>query len=146
MGYYAWGSGEIAFTDLLDDDSADSIVDLASEIFPMVSIKEYGEEDLKYSVLELDYDYDKYYDDDLWEVLNGISDIAEVSDAYITFHGEDDCFWKFVYRDGEWDDVAGDIVWRDEKFVDITDDELLEECHKRNIIGRLYIELMDLID
>ena len=146
MGYYAWGSGDISFAELLNKDTSDAIEDVASEVFSLASIREYYDETGAYSILDLDFEYDKYHDDDVWDVLEQISGIAEVRDAYITFYGEDDCFWKFVYKDGEWDDVVGDVVFQDEKFSDITDEELIEECHRRNIIGQLYVEVMDFIN
>ena len=145
MGYRAWGSGEIVLADVLDGYSKDRILYLANEVFSGTGLLDFGEGNSMYSVLDLDYYCDRYDDEDVRYVLEEISKVSDISNASIAFHGDDDCFWKFIYEDGEWDDITGDIIWQDDKFADITDDEILEELYRGNIIGKLYLELMDMI-
>lgn len=65
------------------------------------------------TMVEFDVD-DKYSgDDEVKEALEGIRRIALVESGEIEYIGEDDTYWRFIYKDNEWKMQRGTVVYED---------------------------------
>lgn len=132
MGYYAYGGGFIEFEKKLDENVLDKICEVASEVF-MVGFS--GGNKNNCTEIELSHDYDKYYSDEVEDVLNTIAGLASIREASIEFTGEDDCSWKYIYDEDQWFDVPGHIVYDGEELKYISDEALLDECERRGLLN-----------
>lgn len=103
MGYYASGGCAIDLRDDLTDEEFEKIDSILSE----TNI------DNAYSRVDIDlYQYGKYYEDEWENLLAKLSPYAK--DGYGEFYGEDNCQWRFVFRDGKFVEECGVIVYDDD--------------------------------
>lgn len=103
MGYYANGSGTIAFMRELSDADWSAVENAVKDVI------EY-DVDRKNGWLSLWYD-GKYYEEEVIAVLKKIAEAAPIRDANIEFSGEGDCHWRFIYEDGKWWEENGHVVY-----------------------------------
>lgn len=119
MGYCASWSGYIKFKQ-----------DIANEII----------EECEYVFVELHYEPSdrtlgfygngKYYSDEVYNFLNNIKEITESGE--IRYYGEDETYWRFIFKDNKWVEESGTIVY---EFQD-----------KDEFIGRIIDVIQDCID
>ena len=102
MGYYATGEGYIKTKDKLPEE----ILAEAESIFEQA---EYANNVLDVAV------YDKYHEDDVLTFLENIKKYTAAGEIF--YEGEDSSYWKFVFNDGEWEELNGHVVYDDEPAV-----------------------------
>ena len=105
MGYYADGSGLIKYKKPLNGHEI-------SEVY-----KKLGD------VFETDYDANesrtvfyisssgKYYEEDVIDTLRSVAEIAKIDEGEIEYVGEDYGMWRFIYKDDEWEEQEGRVVY-----------------------------------
>ena len=109
MGYCADGNGSIDFVRILNSAERDRLNTVMSDAW--------FEYDLSANrIRNRDYmDFwtygSKYNDDRVMETLNEIAKIAPIMDGYLKYVGEDGANWKFEFRNGEWIERNGLIVY-----------------------------------
>lgn len=103
MGYYASGEGHVVAKAENDVQEIKSILEeydlLDSYRSPFDSPVEIG----------IVFEYSKYYDEDIYEVLELIA--GKVKEGEIRFVGDDDCQWKFKFKDGRWEEKNGEVLF-----------------------------------
>lgn len=111
MGYYASFGGQVKLNaeKLYKDgyDTDEKIEKIAAKI-----VDDTIEEDMTFfkDDLSLQFGGDgKYYEDSWHEFLSAIKPYTESGE--ITFNGEDDWHWRFVFKSGEWKEENGAIVY-----------------------------------
>jgi len=109
MGYYATGSGNITFK-VLPEDVYDKIKDALNATF------EYdGERTFKTPYGECTYfdiwTDEKYYQEEVEETLNTVAALADIESGELCYHGEDDSLWRFVWKDGKWQEENGEVIY-----------------------------------
>lgn len=106
MGYYADGNGSIDFARILNSAERDRLNTVMSDTW--------FEYDMG-SGLNRDYvDFwtgEKYHGDLVMNALNELAKIAPILDGYLKYIGEDGANWKFEFRNGEWVERNGLIVY-----------------------------------
>lgn len=60
---------------------------------------------------------DKYDEDEITELLDILEPYTQSGN--ITFTGEDDCYWQFDFRDGEWHEDNGTIVYETDAPIEV---------------------------
>ena len=108
MGYYATCSGEIAIAQNLTEKQIDEICDEARKYSWECQMfdrrrNERTEVDLYY--------HDKYHDCDILDFLTYVAENYPITDGCIECIGEDDARWRFIWKDGEWVEEDGEIVY-----------------------------------
>jgi len=117
MGYYATGGGCLELKSTPPND----IIEDAYAIFCDVGLHN-GEKELN-----LCFD-GKYHNDDIEDWNNRV--VPYVNRGQIEFCGDDDCHWKYVFKDGEWDIGYGNVVYDNEPALFLSEkdkDKLLDE-------------------
>lgn len=119
MGYYAYGYG--GFSHDKDEDldkflettpykNMDELFDSIKELYG-VEIGEstiYGNDTVEYDAV---MEYTSYHSEDIEEML-GI--LAPIMEGYLALTGDDDAHWKYVLKNGTFEEFCGDIVYEDE--------------------------------
>lgn len=97
-----------------------------------------------------------YHEDNFCQFMNEMAEAAESGTLYCA--GEDDSYWKFVVKDGNWKEYSGSIVYDDEplmkfsnfgreeflgQLIDQFQDILDEENKKLIIQGKMYADLKE---
>ena len=98
MGYYASYDGHIRFKEKPSDETIKVICDFFGD-------HDYDVDGLGISV----YGDDKYYADCIEEGLSKLE--PYVKNGEIKYHGEDECFWRFIFKDGKWTEENGKIYY-----------------------------------
>lgn len=127
MGYYATWDGNVKMDSVPTDKTMDDI----QAVFACC------EYDLINNFLTI-YGNGKYRDEDVISILEQIK--PSVINGEICFTGEDDSHWRFVYRNGNWEEEQGEISYnsdnqilnnRKEEFIDEITNTVLS-CLERN--------------
>ena len=109
MGYYASGDGTLRFRREISKDELERVTEALFDAFNEVIISDDGQ----YTCLELIHYNEKYYGDGVMDALRIASECEKFVDGEAEFSGEDDCHWRFIYRDGEWQEENGRITYED---------------------------------
>lgn len=124
MGYYATGNGSITFNRVLNENEVQFLADrLANEGF---EYDDYTIDAPKGSSSFNVYMNAKYHDDDVKWLLETIKNIAPIADGCIEFVGEDDSNWRFVFKNGEWLEQNGQVVYKDDEPCGLQDEDAFE--------------------
>lgn len=110
MGYYASSFGEISFNRHLTNAEYKILEEILTPA--EYEVYDYNRNDPGNTHVRFNY-YTKYYEDETNSILHSLLDFKGIRDAFIEFHGEDECFWRYVYRDGEWCEQVGEITFKD---------------------------------
>jgi len=103
MGYYASGSGYIEFRQDITDEDFEEI----SSVLNNSPIKNYFDRNCA------DVNQDgNYFEEDWEELLEELTPFAKSGE--INFCGEDDCFWRFIFRNGKFVDENGSVIYESE--------------------------------
>ena len=81
-------------------------------------------------------DYSKYYEDDTYEVLDKIAPLVESGE--IEYSGEDESHWRFIFKDGTWNEEYGYIHYESELTK--------AEEDKEEFLGRIIDVMQDCLD
>ena len=126
MGYCASGFGSVTAN---SKESYHSIIELIErnegKPYSALSIEDHT------LVIELQYEYEKYHDD---EALGFLIEICPfVSEGMIEFEGEDDYHWAFKFDPdtGQWNEFSGRMVYGMSSY---SDDELIKELQNRGYV------------
>lgn len=108
MGYYANGSGSIEFSRTLTEKEIDLVYDVLSaalecEAYTMHCITRF---DI--------WGNEKYYGDTVMDALSGAARVAPIHEGEIDYVGEDGELWRLIYRDGNWIEESGRVVYESE--------------------------------
>lgn len=107
MGYYAAGGGYVIYEKPITDEQA-KIVD--EQFGEWVWTEECGTTDGR--IVDMAYD-GKYYSDEVETVLDKLAELGPIKEGELEFSGEDNCHWRFLYKDGAWIEQLGHIVYDD---------------------------------
>lgn len=107
MGYYVEGHGCITFASKLTNEQIEKIDNVLSEVFE-TDFDKYKEED--YCCVDL---YGKYDWDEISDAMYKVSEITEIKEGEIEFHGDsfEDFIWRLLWENGEWIEQQGRIVY-----------------------------------
>lgn len=130
MGYYIQASGTIDFKVVLSKEDSDKILDKIANLSFHGQI--YNNEHPTYDSADVLYD-GKYDEQDFIEVLNFISKIAPVESGEIECYGEDYARWRFYYKNGEWIQQAGEVLYSDKN---LTQEDVLKVIQKLTNLHR----------
>lgn len=116
MGYYANGNGDICFNAVLDEKTYEAVLEVLRTVWECDGEREF--KGYTSTPIQDPYTYidvwtdDKYYDDEVINALNTIKEMAPVGEySSIKYRGEDEALWRFVFKDGEWIEQEGRIVY-----------------------------------
>ncbi len=128
MGYYASGSGSAKLKKGTDKEALAKILD-GIESGIGFSFYVNGE----YDYIDMCHEYEKWYDDETDEFLSAL--IPYIEDGDMSFSGEDDCYWRYVFKpeEGKWEYEYARIVY---DLSDFSDEELMAEVIKRCLIAK----------
>ena len=113
MGYCASGHGCITMKYRLPIEVIDEIENVLREQFEVDTFKSNASDaDAKVS-FDVWTDYDKYYEDAVWEVLETVAKLTVIESGEIEYYGDDDCHWRFIYKDSKWEEQDGHIVYEE---------------------------------
>ena len=113
MGYYTTAKG---YVQLKQRDNGAKVLE---ELRSCYEINDY---DFTYICFGF---YSNYYEDEVEAVLNAI--LPYISDGEVEYVGEDDCYWRFILKNGKWKYQSGHIVYDDEDDECDEDDEYDED-------------------
>ena len=74
----------------------------------------------------------KYYEDSVYEYLEKLNPYTLSGE--IEFRGEDNSLWRFVFKDDEWVEESGSVIYEDVRIVN--------EANKEEFIGQI-IDIFD---
>lgn len=120
MSYYATGNGTIDFKEILTEEAKEKVKKILQETFgEAVEVGTYTPSFFKkrtenYSYASIWTD-SKYYDYEVSEALDEISKVAEIAEGEIDYRGEDDTYWRYIWKDGGWCEEYGKIVYYTEE-------------------------------
>ena len=114
MGYYANGAGRIILKEKLPAEIEASLDDA----FEGVDYDRMND-----LVIDVWRD-DKYYEDDVTLALNRIAKYTESGE--IIFNGEDGSNWRFLFRDGEWEEENGSVIYDS----DVLNGSLIDDLYR----------------
>lgn len=123
MGYYATWGGQIKFK----EKPSEKIINKVNDCFVC-----YQKDD---KVLHVG-DYSKYYEEDATGTLTEIAPLVESGE--IEYSGEDDNHWRFIFKDGTWDEEYGSVYYESEMSTAQED--------KEEFLGRIIDVMQDALD
>lgn len=108
MSYYAKMSGIIRLnSDKIKKEGIDDPIRFVEELNDKTIEIVLGINKVDYSI---DIDAYESYSEDMWSQF--LAEIAKITDdGEIKFSGEDDSHWRFVFRDGAFDEDIGSILY-----------------------------------
>lgn len=113
MGYYANGGGSI---ELLPGTDRNAIEEIMNDCWSL----EYGFDAFNGDEFSLDvWCPDKYRSDDIEDTLMRLSKYTK--DGEISFIGEDNYIWRFFFKDGNFHEESGSVIYDSER-------DALERC------------------
>lgn len=123
MGYYASYGGEIVPK---KEEDLEKIVDIIKKYDVFEDVDYYDRGSIG-GVKSIDISGNsKYYEDELIEMYKEISDMVE--SAEIDFTGEDDHHWRHECKDGKWQELTGELIYKDpQKLFETEKDQEHEE-------------------
>lgn len=112
MGYYANGSGIIDFVGVLTNELYESVIEILSENFNVGGVREYRNFNREpHTTIDIWTD-DKYFEDGVISALHRVASLAPLSEhSIVQYVGEDNTFWRFVFKDGKWYEQNGRVVY-----------------------------------
>lgn len=115
MGYYATGGGFVRFARKPKKDEAERIYKTLKEWFETVDCYDDG--------MAYDLCYNGKYYWDFEDTMQRLNNIAPIEEGEISFVGEDDAHWKFVFDPAaeEWAERDGRVVYGDETVISRAD-------------------------
>ena len=113
MSYYASGGGTLEFRSEINPDD----IILSDDTCFKFNIYK--------GSLEVEFPYDKYWEDDVRECLDKIKHL--ISSGKIEFIGEDGCHWCFRFKDGEYAEENGVIIYEKENNANNRQKEVLKK-------------------
>ena len=125
MGYYASSSGTIK----VKEEPAEDTMKIIKNAFENV---DYYEKEKEVDVCG----YEKYYEESVYDALEAIKPITISGD--IEFKGDDDYFWRFYFKDGNWIEESGKIYYESDLPTVKTD--------KEEFLGSIIDVIQDQID
>lgn len=109
MSYRAYCNGRIGF----DGPMTDKVEKELEHIFPVgYGYEYYWDSDNVKSEIYFMYN-GNYHEDDVIGILDDISKLITITLGECYFSGEDDTFWRFIFRNGMWVEQNGTIVYED---------------------------------
>lgn len=121
MGYYASYSGSLKLKENIDQDDKNELYDAFEDL-------EYDE---KTKLLCIS-GHSKYYEDEIETALNYIKN--NVEEGSIEFTGEDDCHWRFIFKNGSFTEESGYLMY-DSDFPE-----------KNDFLGKIIDVIQDTLD
>lgn len=103
MGYSASGSGE-----LILKENAKISPEQRSKLEEAFSEVDETEEGGKY-ILSLCHEYTRYSEDIVLEALDAVK--GNIVNGEVQFSGDDDAYWRFIFREGRWVEQDGKVVY-----------------------------------
>ena len=125
MGYYASGSGTIK----VKEEPAENTIKIINNAFENV---DYYEKEKEINICG----YEKYYEESVYDAIEAIRPIT--ISGNIEFKGEDDCIWRFYFKDGNWIEESGEIYYESDLPTVKTD--------KEEFLGSIIDVIQDQID
>ena len=122
MGYYAYGAGEVTL-----------IKELPEQVLKDIEYV-YGYAGRYKDTLSFSID-SNYHENDVTELLDELK--PYISKGLVEYTGEDATHWRFSFKDGEWTEYDGRIIYDDEPFIQKTETE--------EFIGQLIDQVEDII-
>lgn len=115
MGYYAIGNGSITFKEILSEEKFTRVRDTLAEELECDGVRIPGPRDVGlYSTYFDIWGNEKYYGEEVEACLHQVAEIADIESGEIRYVGEDDCFWRFFFKNGEWIEENGTIFYDSE--------------------------------
>lgn len=110
MSYYAQGDAVFVFS-TTDEGICDTVKDCIEEyLFGYEFEFEIGDDE----IIVRAWGNDKYRTEDITEMLEKLKALAPLKDgSEYDFQGEDNEFWRFILKNGEWKEQSGRIVYDD---------------------------------
>ena len=114
MGYYADGGGSIIFNKALDEAEVSLLENACEKVWFQCDIipSALGKQNY-YSSIDI-WMNDKYHEEDVNWLLDTIKNTAPIESGCVKFSGEDGSNWRFVFRDGEWLEQNGTVIYEDD--------------------------------
>ena len=106
MGYYAYGAGEVTL-----------IKELPEQVLKDIEYV-YGYTGRYKDTLSFSID-SNYHENDVTELLDELK--PYISKGLVEYTGEDATHWRFSFKDGEWTEYDGRIIYDDEPFIQKTE-------------------------
>ena len=100
MGDYATAQGSVKLKERKD------YAKVADELRPYYEINDYDFTNICFG------NYGKYYEDEVEAILNAI--LPHISEGEVEYVGDDNTYWRFILKNGEWVEQNGHIVYDDE--------------------------------
>lgn len=154
MGYYASGSGNIVYQRALTNEEYDQIETALRDAFEDVDGVE-NETIIKRGFGKSWFDFwnsDKYYEDEVLEALETAAKVAPIEEGCIEYRGEDGALWRFIYKNGNWIEQGGEVVygdgnskifgevsWNREDILTALDEQYNIEKPPRELVDRILI-------
>ena len=123
MSYYAKYSGYIAIKKLSVEDTKlflsvfdlpkdGSVSDISNDnTFSQISVWPVGDNRYNADWLIDVAGYGLYIENSVYDFLNKISKFTESGEIY--YSGEDESYWRFMFRNGSWHEDSGNITYQD---------------------------------
>ena len=110
MGYYADGDAVLVYL-TNDEKKCDTVRDCFEEyLFGYEYEFEIGDDE----IIARAWGNDRYRTEETEEMLEKLKAIAPLKDgSEYDFQGEDNEFWRFILKSGEWKEQSGRIVYDD---------------------------------
>lgn len=113
MGYYATGGGSIELKKACN--IPEEVIEQCGDAFS------YYRYDPNKRIIDIQSD-DKYYEADVEECLQEIAPYTENGEIYYT--GEDNLQWRFVFRNGHFDEDCGHITFDGDPALDMDEEAI----------------------
>ena len=112
MGYYANGKGSISFKETLPEALFQEIAGCITSVMECDGCRKWTDKKAgkTYSSFDI-WDNEKYYGDEVEEMLNKVASLAPIEEGELAYLGEDDCLWRFIYGDGVWHEENGEVCY-----------------------------------
>lgn len=111
MGYYANGRGSITYKKEMNEADEETLRDMFFDVFEGSVEHVWCGNHRKTAVFF--YADEKYYEDEVRDILEKAAEFGEIEDGEIEYIGEDDSMWHFVYVNGHWEEEGGHVVYED---------------------------------
>ena len=114
MGYYANGSGSIMFKEVLPEETYKEVEEELRKALEADGERKFRMTSTSKEQSYIDiWDNEKYYGEEVEMALNNVAKMGDIEKGCIEYVGEDDCLWRFIYRDGEWVEENGHVEYND---------------------------------
>ena len=131
MGYYANGNGFVDFGSRLNDVDFQKAKEILSCAFETDGTQDFI--DSKTNIVRTVFDIwnnEKYYGDDVEAALADAAAIAPIEDGEICYVGEDNTFWRFIWKDDKWVEENGEVVYESDQPTHQQKQEIYDELSR----------------